>query len=217
MSYKFFAAVIAWVIICGMVSAVPTTNPASLISSNNVTFSGSGMASPNWFDYGMSSGYLIWKTPNQTAAGLVNYTEVGSPLIGGQVYYYKACDNTGCGAEETFTLATVTPQPQTTFSYVYENITQSGFDPAIVAYDAVQPYFWVSPPSVVWGLLFFFIFAALWVRGRDVTIPSLLGLITGFMVFNPTYGIQMPAEFIGMSQGICYASLSGIILALFKK
>lgn len=217
MTYKIFAAIIAWVLICGMVSAVPTTQPATLISSNNVTFTGNGMTSPNWFEYGMTSGYLSWKTPNQTSVGTVSYTALGSPLIGGQIYYYTACDGTGCGAEETFTLAQVTPQPQTTFGYVYENITQSGFDPAIIAYDAVQPYFWVSPQAVVWGLLFFFIFAALWIRGRDVTIPAILGLITGFMVFNPTYGVMMPAEFIGMSQGIAYASLAGIVLSIFKK
>ncbi len=208
---------IGLVLLIAIVSAVPTTGSSSLISSNNVTLTSTAATSATWFEYGMTSGYLTWKTPNFTATGADTYWVHGSPLMAGQIYYWRACDVTGCGVEKTFTLATATLAPQPTFGYVYQNVTESGFDPAIVAYDAVQPYFWVAPQPVVWGLLFMFIFMALWIRGRDTTVPAILGLIVGFMVFNPTYGVQLPGEFIGLSQGLAYASLAGIVMGIFKK
>lgn len=216
---KHLILILALLMIAASASALPTTGAATLIGSNNVTLAAAGVTTTAWFEYGLTSGSLIWKTPNQTATGAYSRFVYGSPLMGGQKFYYRACDVTGCGAELSFTLATVTPQPQTTFGYIYQNVTESGFDPAIMALNAMEPYMWPVMPatSVVWGLLFFFIFAALWIRGRDVTIPVILGLIIGFVAFNPAYGVGIPAPFVGISQGIAYASLAGIIMALFKK
>lgn len=201
------------------VSAAPVTGAASLIGSNNVTLAAAGVTAPVWFEYGMTSGSLIWRTPNETKTGAYSRWVYGSPLMGGQKFYYRVCDSVGCGVEKDFTMAVVTPQPQTTFGYIYQNVTESGFDPSIMALNAMEPYMWPVMPatSVVWGLVFFFIFTALWIRGRDVTIPVILGLIVGFIAFNPAYGVGMPAPFVGISQGIAYASLAGIILAIFKK
>jgi len=204
--------------LCSVVSALPTTGASSLISSNNVSLAATGVTAPAWFEYGMTSGSLIWRTPNETATGAYTRRVYGSPLMAGQKFYYRICDSTGCGAESFFTLAVANPQPQTTFGNAYYNITESGFDPAIIALNAMSPYIWpVSSPSIVYGLVFLFVFAGLWIRGRDVTIPSILGLLVGFVILNPVYGMGIPAAFSGVSQGIAYASIAGIIMGLFKK
>jgi hypothetical protein len=210
---------IAILLLVCSVGALPVTGAASAVSSNNVTLAAAGTTTTAWFEYGMTSGSLIWRSPNETASGAYSKRLYGSPLMGGQKFYYRICDVTGCGAESFFTLAVVTPQPQTTFGYIYRNVTDSGFDPSIVAFNAMEPYMWPASPSrsVIWGLVFLFIFAGLWMRGKDVTIPVVLGLVVGFIALNPTYGVGMPVEFIGISQGIAYASLAGIIMAIFKK
>jgi hypothetical protein len=199
------------------VSALPTTGAASAISSNNVSLAATGVTTTAWFEYGMTSGSLIWKTPNQSASGVYNRVVMGSPLMSGQKFYYRVCDVTGCGAESFFTLTVATLQPQTTFGYVYQNVTESGFDPGMIGMNAMQPYLWVSPANIVWAMLFFFMFAGLWMRGRDVTIPTILGLLIGFVIFNPTYGVAMDPAFISMSQGLAYASIAGIVMSIFKK
>lgn len=206
-------------VLVSSVSALPTTGAASLIGSNNVTLTAAGVTTTAWFEYGMTSGALIWKSPNDTATGAYSKRIYGSPLMGGQTFYYRACDVTGCGAELSFTMAVVTPQPQTTFGYIYQNVTESGFNPVLIGANAMAPYMWPVEPanSVVWGLIFLCIFAGLWMRGRDVTIPVILGFIVGFIALNPVYGIGVPAPFSGIAQGIVYASLAGIIMALFKK
>lgn len=209
--------ILAMAVIIGAVSAAPVTGAVTLAGSNNMTLHSTGAVGITWFEYGLTSGYLSWKTPNATATDPYEKWVYGSPLIAGQKYYVRACDTTGCGAEVFATLAAATPAPQPTFGYIYQNLTESGFDPVIVAYDAVQPYFWVAPQPVIWGLLFFFMFAAMWMRGRDVLIPSILGMIAGFVAFNPTYGVAIPAVFVGMSQGIVYASMAGIIMSIFKR
>jgi hypothetical protein len=213
-----FAALLIFALIAG-VSAIPVTGAAAGMTSNSVTLAAAGVTTTAWFEYGLTSGSLLWQTPNETASGAYSRTITGSPLMGGQTFYYRICDVTGCGAEGNFVLLAVTPQPTTTFGYIYQNVTESGFNPAIVAYNAMEPYMWPAIParSVIWGMFFLFIFAGLWMRERDVTIPVILGLIVGFMAFNPVYGVAMPAEFIGMSQGIAYASLAGIVFAIFKK
>jgi len=216
--YFFIILLILASLVLPCVSALPTTGAASLISSNNVTLSATGVTDVAWFEYGLTSGSLIWHSFNQTASGVHSQRIYGSPLMGGQKFYYRACDVTGCGAESSFTLAVVTPQPQTTFRYIYQNVTESGFDPAIMAFNAVEPYMWPLPTaSYMWGMLFLFIFAGMWMRGRDVTIPVILGLIVGFVAFNPSYGMGMPPQFVGISQGIAYASIAGIAMAIFKK
>jgi hypothetical protein len=217
---RWITLLIILALVAPVVSALPANGAATLISSNNVTLAAAGVTAPAWFEYGLTSGSLIWRTPNDTTAAAAYTRRIyGSPLMGGQKFYYRACDVTGCGAESDFTLLTVTPQPTTTFGYIYQNVTESGFDPAIMAFNAMEPYMWPSIPSqsVVWGLIFLFIFAGLWFRGRDVTIPVILGLIVGFIALNPAYGVGMPPQFVGMSQGIAYASVAGIIMAIFKK
>lgn len=214
-----YLILVAMLVLLPAVSALPTTGAASLIGSNNVTLAAAGVTTTAWFEYGLTSGSLIWKSPNDTATGAYSKRIYGSPLMGGQEFYYRACDVTGCGAELSFTMAVVTPQPQTTFGYIYQNVTESGFDPVLIGANAMEPYMWPVAPatSIVWGLVFLFIFAGLWMRGRDVTIPVMLGFIVGFIALNPSYGIGVPAPFAGIAQGIVYASLAGIIMVLFKK
>jgi hypothetical protein len=208
---------LAMLVMVAGVTAIPTTGAATNVTSNSVNLSASGITGTGWFEYGLTTGYLSWKSPNTTVTGTMTRILYGSPLMGGQTFYYKVCDTTGCGNELSFSLAAVTPAPQTTFGYVYQNVTETGFDPIAITNNAIQPYIWVAPISVIWGLVFLFIFSALWLRGRDVTVPTILGLICGFVLFNPVYGMTLHPDFIGMSQGLAYASCAGIVFSIFKK
>jgi hypothetical protein len=200
------------------VSAVPTTQAATLIGSNNVTLNMVGGAAPTWFEWGQLSSYLSWRTVNSSEASMKVY---GSPLLGNTLFYYRACDSTGCGATMSFTTLQITPQPEMTLGISVDNITQSQYDITVIARESIRAYFWAVPdfPTIVWGLLFFGIYIGLWIRERDLVVPVILGLITGsFVMFNDA-GLQLgiPVEFQQIAQGLTYAALAGIILSLIKR
>jgi hypothetical protein len=218
-NYKLMLILIAlWCIIVPVIAA-PTTGVAALVGANNATLFMTGGSGDNWFEYGQSSTYLSWRTPNMSDS---NYTVYGSPLLVSTKFYYRACDSTGCGAVANFTTAAATPQPQTTFGVSLNNITNGNFDTGLIARDAVQGYFWLLPIriySLVWGLLFFAIYVGLWIRERDMIVPVVLGLITGtFIMYSDAgLGLGIPVEFTSIAQGLTYAALAGIILAWVKR
>ena len=207
----------------GIAAAHPTTGAAAGVTSNAATVSMNGAATICWFEWGQLSGNLSWKTPNQTSAGGVSSYKIhGSPLNGNTLFYYRACDTTGCGSELTFTTAAITPMPTTTYTGIFNNITENGFDPQYIAGNAVAPYFWLIPgfESIVWFLIFFPMFLGLWLTGRGFTIPVLIGLLAGGFLLTtqyPLFGMTLPAGFASMSQGIMYASLAGVIMNIIKK
>jgi hypothetical protein len=205
------------------VGALPTTGAATLVGSNNVTVTSSGAATTCWFEWGMlTDGEESWSTPNQTpVGGVCTKTIKGSPLVGGSVFYYRVCDVTGCGADATFTTAAVTPIPTTTYGAIFDNLTDNQMDITMVSYQATAPYMWLVPGNavLVWGLLFSFIFMGMWLRGRDVTVPTIVGFLIGSFIFMGNYGLQLgiPGEIAELGQGIMYAAIAGILLSLIKK
>jgi len=204
-------------------SATPTTGVATLIGSNNATLAMSGAATTCWFEWGMQTGNdMTWQTPNATpSGGLCNYTIRGSPYIGGQTFYFRGCDATGCGASGSFAAASVTPLPTSTYGATFENLTQNNFDITLIGGATMAPYMWLLPtyPSLIWGLIFMFIFIGLWLRGREIGTVTILGFIVGVLLFSPAYGLDIgvPQEFAAIGQGIAYACVAGYVLHLIKK
>jgi len=216
---KYLVLILLVICLVTPVFAVPTTSAATLVGENTAFLEMTGGTNPMFFEYGQKNGSLTWVTPNSSAP---NYTVYGSPLLGGTTFYFRACDMTGCGNQLSFTTDPLTPQPQTTFGAGIDNITRSQFDIMVLAKESIGGYFWVAPGNlsvVIWGLLFFAIYIGLWIRERDVLVPTILGLISGtFIMWGDTgLGLGIAPEFVSIAQGIAYASLAGIILGFIKR
>lgn len=203
-------------------SAIPTTGAATAVGSNNATLHATGVGAIGWFEYGTMSGYLYWKTPNQTVTGgTMTYRVAQSPLTGNTLWIYRACDATGCGAEATFVTLAVTPLPTLHLGSFYENITESGFDIQYMATNLIDPFVWNPnvPLTVVFMLCFSPIFIGVWLRSRTVMVALLLGFITGSFILYADRGLNlgMPAEIISLSQAMCYVAFAGIVVYILKR
>lgn len=221
---RLLAFLILIALLIAPVVALPNTQPATLVGTNNATLNGNGAATTCWFIWGTSNlGNETWRTPNQTSSGGVcTYRIHGSPIMGSTVFYFKVCDTTGCSANElSFTTGTVTPIPTVTYGSIFDNLTENAMDLTLVGYQSTFPYQWLVPTfaTLIWGLIFAFIFLGMWLRGRDVTVPALVGFITSSFLFLGNQGLNLgiPVEFTTLAQGLMYASIAGIILALIKK
>ena len=220
---KYTALFIALLLVAGVCSALPTTGAASLIGSNNVTVTMTGAATTCWFQWGIQTGVnMTWRTPNATpVAGICTQTIKGSPLSGNQLFYYRACDVTGCGVSASFTTLPVTAIPTSTYGDTFTNLTENNFDITLIGAATMAPYMWLLPtfPALIWSIIFMFIFIGLWLRGRDMGLIVGMGLILGAVLFFPTYGlmISMDPVFTAAGQGIMYASFAGIVLVIIKK
>lgn len=220
------AAVMLGLLLIATVSAVPVTGAlAKDIGSNNATLYMTGAATTCWFQYGMQTGEnMTWKSPNQTpSGGLCNYTIYGSPITPVTIFYFRACDTTGCGASSSFTTSAVTVIPTSTYGSIFDNLTESNFDITRIGMSTIQPLYWVVPsmPSLIWALLFMGLFIGMWLRGRDLGYVALIGIIVSvaFMGTTSSYGLGIVVDpvFSDMGQGIVYATVAGIILAIIKK
>ena len=205
------------------VHALPTTGAVTLVGSNNATVTMTGAGTVCWFEWGILEGSgMTWNTPNKTpAAGVCTATIKGSPLSGNQKFYYRACDNTGCGADSSFTTAVVTALPTLTYGSTFENITENNFDITMIGGSVMAPYMWLVPsfPALVWGLIFGFLVFGIWLRTRDSGYSAVYGFMLAVLLFNPIYGLGViiPAEFAAIGQGIFYAAVAGVLLSLIKK
>lgn len=226
MSRYIFLLVIGLVLLAGgLATAAPVTGAATLIGSNNATLhmtSAGGLTS--WFEWGQNTNLLTWKSKNFTSTAGDNPIVVkGSPLNGNTVFYFRACDTTGCGAQLSFTTAAITPMPTTTFGNTYENLTESNFDLTILPLNIVAPYQWTLPGSLVavmWALVFSTIFLGMWMSGRSTFIPAILGLMAGsFLWVNGVGMLNMPIspEMVDLGQGVVMASIAGLITMAMKR
>lgn len=219
-----FIILIALLILMPLASALPTTGAATLVGSNNVTLTMTGAAGTSCrFEWGLNPGPgKAWKTPNQTpAGGVCTATIRGSPLIGHQKFYYRACDSSGCGADAFFTTADVTPMPTTTYGEIFTNLTNNGFDITLIGLFTIAPYVWVIPtfPGLIWGLLLTGLLIGWWLRGRDLGYVAIAGFIMSPLFFGSAYGLGIPLDpvLVGFGQGVFYAAIAGTILHLIKK
>ena len=207
-----------------LASAIPTTNAATLIGSNNATLNGAGAVGEAWFVWGQVSGSEYWITPNRTpVGGVMTYRISQAPLFGSSVFYFRACDQTGCGNQRSFSTAVVTPIPSLNIGGFYQNITESGLDIPAMGSRLIDPYIWTGTPiTIIFMLVFSPVFIGVWLRSRTVIVALLLGFITGsFILFannSPgAIGISMPPEVVGIAQAMCYLAFAGAVLYIVHR
>jgi len=216
------------VVFGSFVSAVPTTGAATLVGNNNVSLHATGAASPAWFQWGQHTGKLYFKTPNDTTSGgLLNHTLAHSPLYGSTLYYFKACDSTGCGNELTFTTSAVTPMPTNAMGQRLTAFMESeNFDITKIPEVGFDPYSWMMPTDppgfalmLITGLMLFTIFYGQFVRGRNVAVPALVGgiILPFFLYANTGLNLGIPPEMAAIAQGVMYACIAAVILVVFLK
>ncbi|MDD2246325.1 MAG: hypothetical protein PHC39_04505 [Proteiniphilum sp.] len=218
---KLFGIVLLLCLV-SIASAVPTTNAATLVGSNNATVSATGAAGTyGWFIWGQNIGNEYWITPNITiSTGAFSYTLRQSPLFGNTRFYYKACDQTGCGNEQSFTTIPVTPIPQQAIGTFYTNITESGMDIPNMAIHLADAYMWTSTPiTLVFMLIFSPVFIGVWLRSRTVLVALILGFIAGSFILysNAVLGVSMPGEVADLARAICYIAFAGVIVYIIKR
>lgn len=207
-----------------LVAAAPVTNAPTDVSCRSVTFNAAGGAAGlAWFEWGpKTGGPYIWTTPNQTigAGGFTDY-QWGPPLLTCTTYYVRACDTTGCGAEQSFSTPAASPINQTHFGSDVVQIMRGGFNISQTAAVIVKPFSasFPSPVSnaVPYGLVFFFILSGMWLRGRDMLIPTMISMVSGGMIWLGGSALGVPPEFVVIGQTLVYIGIGGFIWSLFTR
>jgi hypothetical protein len=218
---------IAVLLLCASVSAVPTTLAATNIGNNNFTLNGNAVAgTTGWFQWSFVTGREFAHLPNVTSnGGTITYTMKGTPVFGSTVYYFKACDPTGCGGELSFTTAAVTPLPTPMIgAYAMDafatNITENGFDLPNAAWNAMRPYTAVTTDTIFYGMIFAMVFVGMWLRTRGTATANIFGMLC-IGLFGISGGLLgggiLPAEFMAAGQAMMYLSLTGAVLAFTFK
>jgi hypothetical protein len=136
-----------------------------------------------------------------------------------QTYYFRAYDEDGSvGGELSFTLAPPDTYAEPTFGQHVENMTHYRWRIPVIAMELPGPYFDVAPATVFFGVMFFFMYAGIWISGKNTLMPTVLGMMTASMIlYTGTTSIGMPPEFVHIGQGLLIASFAGIIFWLFKR
>jgi hypothetical protein len=214
---------IALVLLVAGAYAVPSTPSITLVGYDNATYNSGGVTGTvGWFDFGFSAG-SAWNqlgnlTPN---GGTITMTQNGEPLgIYGDTYYITACDVTGCSAAASFSTTAATPLPTITIanyaatgqSYA-QNITQNGFAPINLVWNAVQPYIQIEGATVFYGFILMSVFLVVWLRTRGTFIATMIGIVTAGLFCSMAVGLQLgiPPEFTALAQAIMYTSLAATI------
>ena len=205
-----------------MVSALPTTNAATLVGTNNATLSATGVTTEGWFEWGEVQDSLYWKTPNVTASGgSISYRIHSAPLFGSSVFYFRVCDGTGCGNTLSFTTGTVTPIPTQNLGAMYTNMTENGYDMLSIGQHLVDPYIWnpEMPLTIIFMLVFSPIFIGVWLRSRTVVVALILGFISGSFILYANAGLNLgfPAEVVSLAQALCYVAFAGAVLYIVHR
>jgi hypothetical protein len=209
------------------VQAVPTINPASAIGNNNFTLSATGCTGDCWFEYGIiPNSLVIWSSVYTPTGGSITSTEQSAPIEPSMTYYAAACDSTGCGNIVSFTTLEFTPLPVSTLGAAVSNMTRSKFNILYLPNDILVPYTWLFPQSqaamaitIIFGIIFFFIYVGLWLRQRGVVGPVIIGLLTSSSIMFSNRGLNLgiPVEFQAIAQALLYASLAGLFISLLKR
>ena len=214
---------VAILLLCSSVMAIPGTLPATLIGNNNVTMNGNGVVGDvGWFQWSMKTGFVYAHLPNVTSnAGAITFTVKGTPLFGSTTYFYKACDPTGCGAEVQFTTTVVTPVPIPAYGGFATNMTENGFDAPNIVWNSVQAFIpdVDNGETIFFGLLFALVFVSMWLRTRGTATATSFGMIclSLFTISAGGLGLGLPQEFLAAGQALMYLSLTGAILSFTFK
>jgi hypothetical protein len=219
-----FLAILLLAVLAVPALALPTTQAATGIGCRTATFHGtSAVGGLGWFDFGIyNGGPYQWKTPNFTIPiGAYAYTQPGVPLVSCMTFYFVACDTSGCDIpanQQFFTTAPITPMVQSTYGVPFQNISNSNFNISVVAAESIKPFTWVFPPAVFYGTFLFFVFTGMWLRNRDMTIPTIVGfLASGIILYGSALTPGIPPEMSNVAVGVAYASLAGIFFTIFHR
>lgn len=217
MNYKYLLFVVL-LLALPLVSAVPTTGDATAISSNNFTVPVAGASGDVWISWGLATTAEPWGSGVYQENGDIRV--YGAPLLGGSVVYYKACDSSGCGVIKTVNIPSVTPMPTTTFGNPYRNLTREHFAITSIAPNILPGYLGSGiTPTLLWGIMFFFIFFGFWFRTRSVRLAIILGFIMAAFILTPTGGLFLgaPLTFQLVAQGLMAAAIAGILVGFIRK
>lgn len=193
------------IILAGAVSAAPAMVSVAPVTCTTATFNANGgVAGLAWFEWGQfTTGPYYWTTPNQTiGGGAFSDYQFGPPMLTGRTYYVRPCDETGCGAEMSFIVPGPTKINQTHFGTDTVQIMRGGFNITATAQYIVKPFAAPFPTAtenaIPYGLVFFFIFAGIWMRGKDMLIPMMLVMVSGMGLIWGGTGLGIPPDFITM-------------------
>ena len=167
-----------------------------------------------WFEYGMVPGAYLYKSSNITVNSTGDYSAVvsGVQLLADQKYYFTAYGQTTTevldGGELNFTLGSLTPLTEYNFSHNYQTLVESEFDPAALA--SVLPMTYTDIIGIgFWGIVFGMLFIVMWIRGEDVALPALLGMIIGGIIWQ-----FMSPEFVRIAYILFIVSFAGMVYTL---
>ena len=115
---------------------------------------------------------------------------------------------------------TPTLLPQTTYSYMMNNITSNGFNIGMLPQTVLLPYGFATTfgLSVPVFLLLFGYFINMWLTNGNLKIVSMTGMLCAALFFiGGGIGIALPAPVYPIIYGSLAASVSGYILSMFKR
>jgi hypothetical protein len=114
----------------------------------------------------------------------------------------------------------ITPIPQTTYSYLINNITSNKFDIVQLPASAMAPYGFVVTGilAIPFFIIFMAYFYSMWISHGNLRMASIIGLMFGAMVLLSTggLGVGMPAPILPLAYGALCASIAGFIMSIFK-
>lgn len=220
MTTKLLVGLLAIVLLIAGVSAVPTGGAASAISSNNFTVAVAGSnGGDTWIAWGTATGAHPWASGFYTGDGSIMV--YGAPIIGGSTVYYVACDSTGCDPNErTLNIPAITPLPTSNFGLGYRNMTNRHFAIDSIAPNILPGYLATGmEPTLLWGIMFFFIIFGFWFRTRSVRLVLILSFVMAAFILTPTAGLMLgaPLLFQYVAQGLMAAAMAGILVSFIRK
>ena len=113
----------------------------------------------------------------------------------------------------------ITPLPTTTYGNAFNNLTTSNFSIINFPSNALSPYAWTTMGSlsVPSFLIFFFIYIGMWLSHANLRLASITGLLlAGAFLFSDGIGITMPVVIQPLAFGALLASITGIVMSIFK-
>jgi hypothetical protein len=116
--------------------------------------------------------------------------------------------------------ATITPLPQTTYSYLINNVTQSHMNLVQLPGNIMAPYGFVTTGglAIPFFICFLAYFYSLWLSHGNLRMASIVGLMFGGMFLFTTggLGIGLPDPIAPLAYGALCASISGYVMSMFK-
>jgi hypothetical protein len=192
-------------------TASGATTGVATVNATCVTMAGTGTGNSS-FTYALSSN-TGWSssTPNQSVSGAYTEVRCDDPIFQpGVTYKFKACDDVGCGATATFTMASLIPEPTTNFSVTGNAFIVNAGDPNWVIMHIWDVY------TLIWGsyfllLLISLVFMNVTIKQKSVAISFLLVLISGATLF-----LIAPPELVQIGIMMTILAFTGLMYWVYK-